>query len=63
MIEYFLILYACDLKIWFLRISMFFKLKLFKEAEIELKQFENFEYSYEYLNDVFPNRKGKLSVS
>ena len=37
---------------------MLFKLKLFKEAEIELKQFENFEFFYDYLPDQFPNRKG-----
>jgi hypothetical protein len=45
-------------QIWTLRISMLFKLKLFKEAEIELKQFENFEFFYEHLQDHFPNRKG-----
>lgn len=39
------------------------KLKLFKEAEQELKQFENFEKSeffYEYYPDYYPNRKGSM---
>ena len=37
------------------------KLKLYKEAEFELKQFENFEkpeYFYEYHQDSYPNRNG-----
>ncbi len=37
------------------------KLKLFKEAELELKQFENFEtleYFYEFHSQIYPNRKG-----
>jgi hypothetical protein len=39
------------------------KLKLFKEAEQELKQFENFEKSeffYESHPEFYPNRKGKV---
>ena len=37
------------------------KLKLYKEAELELKQFENFEkreFFYEYQQNSYPNRKG-----
>lgn len=48
------------LQIWFLRISMLLKLKLFNEAEIELRQFGNFENSeffYENYCD-YPNKKG-----
>jgi hypothetical protein len=38
------------------------KLKLFKEAELELRQFENFEkleYFYEFHSQNYPGRKGK----
>lgn len=37
------------------------KLKLFKEAEMELRQFENFEKSqffYEFQSSSYPDRKG-----
>ena len=40
---------------------MFNKLKLFKEAEIEMQQFDNFnkiEYFFQCYDDNFPNRKG-----
>jgi hypothetical protein len=43
---------------------MMMKLKLFKEAENELKQFENFdklEYFYEFHKDSYPNRNGIFS--
>ena len=37
------------------------KLKLFKEAEVEIKQFENFEkpqFFYEFQSQTYPDRKG-----
>ena len=39
------------------------KLKLFKEAETELQQFENFEkpyFFYEFQQRSYPNRKGSM---
>ena len=39
------------------------KLKLFKEAELELKQFENFQsphFFYEFQSKNYPNRKGSM---
>lgn len=39
------------------------KLKLFKEAEVEIKQFENFEkpqFFYEFQSQTYPDRKGML---
>lgn len=36
---------------------------MFKEAEDELKQFDNFEkfeYFYQFYNETYSNRKGKL---
>ena len=39
------------------------KLKFFREAELELKQFENFERSYffyDYHEKEFPNRTGSM---
>ena len=39
------------------------KLKLFKEAEQELKQFENFErpqFFYEFQTHFYPERKGSM---
>jgi trafficking protein particle complex subunit 12 len=39
------------------------KLKLYKEADLELKQFENFEKSelfYEYQTRFYPDRKGSM---
>lgn len=52
-------------KIWFIRISILMKLKFFKEADIELKQFENFErneFFYEAHPEFYPNRKGKKKL-
>ena len=48
-------------QIWFMRIAMLMKLKLFQEAELELKQFENFNkkyFFYESQIKFYPERKG-----
>lgn len=40
------------------------KLKLFKEAEAELRQFDNFdkpEYFYQFHKQHYPNRTGQLN--
>lgn len=52
-----------SMQIWFVRIACLMKLKLFKEAETELKQFENFDkpqFFYEFHNEAYPNRKGSM---
>ena len=50
------------IKVWFVRIAILMKLKFFREAEIELKQFENFEkpcFFYESYSSQYPERKGE----
>lgn len=52
-----------SLQLWFIRIAVLMKLKLFKEAEQELKQFENFEKPelfYESQVHFYPDRKGSM---
>ena len=48
---------------WFLRIACLIKLKLFKEAELELDQFGAFnkpQYFYEFHGCAYPSRKGSM---
>ena len=50
-----------SLQIWFVRIACLMKLKLFKEVEIELSQFDSFckpQYFYEFQESKYPDRKG-----
>lgn len=52
-----------SLQIWYLRIACLMKLKLFKEAEYELVQFQEFnkkQYFYEFHSEQYPCRKGSM---
>lgn len=51
-----------NFKVWFVRISLLVKLRMFSSAEAELNAFHDFEAPdlyYQFYPDVYPGKKGK----